>query len=868
MLPALEEALHTYKSWALSRHLRVAMIGLTKESPKIPVQDLYVPLAIQASSRSGISSSTPNLDIEDILKSTQPHEATVIMGEAGSGKTTVLRKGFQVLLQNVPYVVPVFARLAQLRPFLHDLEAEAEEDNKAETSEENQSRAWAYGPLGQLVKQALKETPEDLYENLISENIPLILLLDGLDELTVPGWRLQALGYISSAINQDPNLRVVLSCRHSARGHDITFPQRFKRLSVNPLNDHQRKLLMKRWFSVINESEDRIEAITQKLGPTSLLQPHLRTLVSTPLFSGLLCALHLAGKTIPQDAISFLRQSLELLLDRHEIYQYEKKPVSGTNLIRLLQHAAVYIQEQRRQDGLPRHEWSGILRKAISKELKSIDQNAWNTWLQPHLSANRSIEMALTHWLEKDAQVLTELDTDILIFAHRGFQEMLCASRLTSSATGLQKLAKEADAQTWREPFLYACQMLNDDEKLGILLTALVSRPDWQNLQGLLDDISYLLPSLSPKHFLGQFRQCTPQAQKAILTLFGAHAEPLYRKELGNLAVNAESNTLRTHARHLLRSGGENIKLSAFEEPKFFGLLTRRYKADNLVQSIGLEETYRKIIDGKVKAKDAYKQQIPAEEALSYLLHKKDTAMIDPTTGIRFLEVSGPNRDVFWLAETPVTNEQFKNFARETQIEPTHWRDRRFNHPEQPVVGVTWHQAHEFCHWLQARLDATLRKVGELTLPSAEQWNYCAFGEDKLEHPWGDKPIDNTVAAVGLESPLPAGSYPHARGPFGHLDLIGNIAEWCSDQDTDGQVPQLGGSFLSEAETIEHRVTGAPDISRNDLGFRLCLVSTHNILLGDQQAISSQLSQSHLDHDTYPQVAPKSLYEQGRHQLD
>lgn len=135
----------------------------------------------------------------------------------------------------------------------------------------------------------------------------------------------------------------------------------------------------------------------------------------------------------------------------------------------------------------------------------------------------------------------------------------------------------------------------------------------------------------------------------------------------------------------------------------------------------------------------------------------------------------------FWLAETPVTNQQHAAYleAEPDAPEPRYWRDRRFSGREQPVVGVTWYDAVAFCRWLGR---ASQRQV---ELPSEAQWEYAARGPEGRRHPWGDEPPDQTRGCFGLDlttgQTAPVGQYPRGRGPFGHLDLAGNVWEWCRD---------------------------------------------------------------------------------------
>ncbi len=175
----------------------------------------------------------------------------------------------------------------------------------------------------------------------------------------------------------------------------------------------------------------------------------------------------------------------------------------------------------------------------------------------------------------------------------------------------------------------------------------------------------------------------------------------------------------------------------------------------------------------------------------------------EPLTGLRFLWVPGGRFEMgaedirdeerpvhpvrvspFWLAETAVTNAQYRRFLEaweddDRPEEPRFWRDRRFSDEAQPVVGVSWHDAERFCAWL--------REAGglEASLPSEALWEFAARGEDGRPYPWGKELPSERRARYGQEfqsgSPAAVGSYPDGAGPFGHLDLAGNVWEWCLD---------------------------------------------------------------------------------------
>jgi serine/threonine-protein kinase len=171
--------------------------------------------------------------------------------------------------------------------------------------------------------------------------------------------------------------------------------------------------------------------------------------------------------------------------------------------------------------------------------------------------------------------------------------------------------------------------------------------------------------------------------------------------------------------------------------------------------------------------------------------------LVEPVTGMRFVWVPGNRFQMggkvelnespihwvrlssFWLGETPVTNRQYARFLAETgSRQPEYWQDARFSDPDQPVVGVSFEDAMEFCRWL-GTVSGLLA-----TLPSEAQWEYAARGTDGRDYPWGKHP-GASRACFGEDAstgrPAKVGAYPAGKGPFGTLDQAGTVWEWCLD---------------------------------------------------------------------------------------
>lgn len=315
--------LEAYRTRMLERHGRISMIGVQVDDFEFSMDDVYVPLRfVEAAAemklqgkRRTLGEPGRSISVDHIFRTVQPYKIPTIMGEAGSGKTTAMLKLLHTVftqppeaLHLPPAIVPCFGRLASLK------------DTTDTQMTQGRGRHWIEGPLGRLVQAPLTN---DEWSLLSAVDRPLLILFDGLDEIADPHRRQQALQLIDRAVQADPNLWAVVSCRHSARGYAIDFPPRCKRLTVQPLDDGQRQSLTMKWFTTANHAsrcpnpQEKAHTQTQAL---------LDALVSTPLFATLQCVLHLVEPTLPQNSVQFLLAALEVLLERKQRFGIERRP--------------------------------------------------------------------------------------------------------------------------------------------------------------------------------------------------------------------------------------------------------------------------------------------------------------------------------------------------------------------------------------------------------------------------------------------------------------------------------------------------------------------------------------------------------------
>ena len=127
--------------------------------------------------------------------------------------------------------------------------------------------------------------------------------------------------------------------------------------------------------------------------------------------------------------------------------------------------------------------------------------------------------------------------------------------------------------------------------------------------------------------------------------------------------------------------------------------------------------------------------------------------------------------DAFWIDRFEVVNADYRLFVATTGRDPSACADSvGFNAARQPVVGVTWFDAQDFCAWAGKRLC------------SEAEWEKAAGGDGRI-YPWGNEDPDPTRLNFNghMGKPATVGSFPNGMSPFEVSDLSGNVWEWVAD---------------------------------------------------------------------------------------
>ncbi len=174
----------------------------------------------------------------------------------------------------------------------------------------------------------------------------------------------------------------------------------------------------------------------------------------------------------------------------------------------------------------------------------------------------------------------------------------------------------------------------------------------------------------------------------------------------------------------------------------------------------------------------------------------------------------------FFMSKYPVTNAQFQAFidSSDGYKNPAWWQSslevRRWyaDHPKpidapagyeaHPRTNVCWYEASAFCQWLSYKTGWTIK------LPTEQQWQRSAQGDSNWRYPWGPKFDANqcNTKETEIHGTTPVTQYPRSASPYGVVDLLGNVWEWCANGQPSGETTDVtvdilrvvrGGSYMS-----------------------------------------------------------------------
>lgn len=203
-----------------------------------------------------------------------------------------------------------------------------------------------------------------------------------------------------------------------------------------------------------------------------------------------------------------------------------------------------------------------------------------------------------------------------------------------------------------------------------------------------------------------------------------------------------------------------------------------------------------------------------------------------------------------WMDETPVTYRDFEIYVRAGGMKNAYWYYDSYHKPEQPVTGISWHHAVDYCNWrsvcegLEPAYEPATEKdywgypvyrlkegASGYRLPLSSEFTYAALaGRMENPYPWGKvfrEELTNMDSDRGHQTTewwrlAPVKS--QYKNAFGLYNMCGNNWHWCSDWSRELRTIGLRGGSWGAIDSIylssAYASHCAPGSYNYDIGFR------------------------------------------------
>jgi formylglycine-generating enzyme required for sulfatase activity len=707
------------------------------------------------------------------------HSRLVLLGDPGSGKTTIVNYVAHVLAKAgiegeswlarlkgkgdwaLGVIVPV---RVILREFAESLPPDAKK-GKAEL---------VTGFLeAQLHALGVAAFWDHLREHLAEPESPVLFIFDGLDEVP-PHLREPVVKSIDAFAGLYRRHRYLVTCRiHAYIGQPYTLDG-FKRVILSPFSREQIKQFVSAWYDQLRirnlmnpkEAEEKAYDLLR-----AAFREDLRGMAERPLLMTVMAILHSYRGQLPEDRIDLYTQVVDLLMHRWkggvggEKGVLEEIDLPGLRMDHL--EAALFGIAFQAHQGLGR-----------AQDLADIPEPTLLYNLKTTFGDQYDKARLFVDFIRERAGLLIRHKTDAYRFPHRTFQEFMAARHLV----GLDNYPAEAAMlveklpDRWREVFILAAGYAARNDRVSPAIAA----------------VNELCP-LPPENTLdvNDFRKAEIAAE-ALLEIGRVDAQRWRSKKA------AESRV-----RQWLQKA---VEADEVIEP------LERAEYGNSLSQIGDTRPGVGVIavDDRLSIPDMEICYVPKGEfRMGSELHD----------GEKPIHTNDCLDYDYWISRYPVTVAQFRAFVDASKHKPDNENclNGAANHP---VAGVSWYDALAFCKWLTELTWGKKRKIAlpdgyAVLLPSEAEWEKASRGGIKIfdepiidrlaterwwisqptpevdnpnsarEYPWGwnlsmDAPGPNRAnyCDTGINAVSPVGIFPKGQSPYGCLDISGNVWEW------------------------------------------------------------------------------------------
>ena len=767
--------------------------GKSSSGQNTPLLDLVRPGPMIFDEPLNLQIIRPELAFDAIRQ----QQRLVLLGEPGSGKSTVLRYLAVLLSRRLqgedvaipgwadvdPLPVPIFCPLGQVAQVL------------TETGDVDEA-LWQ--TLGTLLEgsQPLRAGLREYFKGAINRG-GVILLCDGLDELPLVSSsdehikpRHDIAQAIQNLARTAPQLRIVLTSRvkpyHASSDWQMSPEEGWQVRTIQPLSFGQVRTFIQSWYYALVGKADLTSADAAAARSGQLIgeieaYPRLHPLVESPLLLTLLTILHYNTDWIPRDRATLYHECVQLLLERWEPVRNSMNPAEERKLLARLGAIPGLELDQLR---MVLHDLAFVAHNQppLDDGRGLIDGEKLDGKLHRFFAKLRCPDVAekvriFREVLEADVGLLQVPDHDRYAFPHLTFQEYLAACYLVDRiGKGQRSLTYERwcspDAERWRE-----------------VLLLMMGRLRHKGIAELERDGTDWLEYLLTKKVQGATK-APSQRQRDLVLAALSYAEIEGRTTLANWDMGVGERIEGP-----LRAG--IVELLAAPEPQI--TFADRVAVAFVLGQIGdprfpvtIDEWRSEPFPNIFGNPAGYWCYVPTG---TYCIGGWEEDK--PAANITLRE--------YWIACFPITVAQFKPFVdvgytadaarwwapqgwqwkqKKNRSEPWRWDDPIWTGDNQPVIGVTWYEAVAFVNWLHEQLADALPAGYQLRLPTEAEWEVAAAYDGvghRRTYPWGeDAPTAAHVVfeESNLRRTAPIGCCSLGGAACGVLDMAGNVDEW------------------------------------------------------------------------------------------
>ncbi|MBM3238448.1 NACHT domain-containing protein [Candidatus Poribacteria bacterium] len=690
-------------------------------------------------------------EVDDVLKKVDEDggNRTVIIGDPGSGKTT--------LMQYLAYQCTKGEGVKPI-PVLITLTAYVKSEAKIISSHiEAIFEKHGFPKAKDYIEEQLKEGR-------------FLILFDGFDEVEIQKREKLREEIELFAINAEYLRNTFVVTSRPIR--DAVFDN-FRHLEVMPLTAEQRRIFLESKIDYSESSDFNAEKCAE-LVKTIEAHNRIRKLAENPLLLTFLYHVYKYNLELPRRRVELYRLSVELMLDwdikkgRPERIKVRDRDAKKE----VLKKVAYYCH-------------SNHVRELTEEDLKAQVEANLPDSLRGKFTAEELIEE-----IELSSGILRHRAAGTYQFIHPTFQEYLTADYINDNRDAeITKLMMELRDEWWREVTpLLAGIMRNATPLVKQIL-------DYeQKVSDELEKRACLFMAFICAYEVEVDDEVRNQVFEAFTGLAYAQAAEGIQSVMGPIEYGNEA--LETLLLNILNSPYETVQVWGLGFLKDYPQIAE--KSERLMEKLipltielgGFREGVHDVLHFSDEAaqKQAWQKltaihnapnQVAIDEYLRSLA-PEGMALI-PAGEFQMGSHDGGNNEkplhtvylnAFYIDVYPVTNTQYRKFIEATgHPKPQYWNDESFNQPQQPVVGVTWYDAMAYAEWSGKRL------------PTEAEWEKAARGGlVGKKYPWGDEEPNDKKAnyAENVGKTTPVGSYP--PNGYGLYDMAGNVWEWCLDE--------------------------------------------------------------------------------------